>query len=101
MKYSVILHPEAVKEYRALDGSIQKLVKKQLDKISEAPQLGEVLGNKYGMDLSGYRKMYVDHKRVRIIYRIVEERIIVEVIAIGERNDFDVYKNAAHRLNRE
>lgn len=101
MNYAVILHPDAVKEYRALDGSIQKLVKKQLEKISEAPRLGELLGNKYGMDLSGYRKMYVDHKRVRIIYRIIEDTIVVEVIAIGERNDFDVYKNAAHRLGRE
>jgi len=101
MKYSVVLHPEAVKEYLALDGSIQKLVKKQLGKISETPQLGEVLGNKYGMDLSGYRKMYVDHKRIRIVYRIVEDKIIIEVIAIGERNDFDVYKNAAHRLSKE
>jgi len=50
------------------------------------------------MDLSGCRKMYVDHKRVRIVYRILEEIIVVEVIAIAARDEMAVYREAAQRL---
>ena len=43
-------------------------------------------------------KMYVDNKRVRIVYRIFENKIIVEVVAIGERDGMDVYENTAEKL---
>lgn len=72
---------------------------KQLKKLSQSPQLGDLLGNKAGMDLSGCRKMYVDHKRVRIVYRIIEEVIVVEVIAIAQRDDMSVYREASQRID--
>ena len=42
--------------------------------------------------------MYVDHKRVRIVYRIIEEVIVVEVIAIAQRDDMSVYREASKRI---
>lgn len=44
--------------------------------------------------------MYVDNKRVRIVYSICEEKIEVEVIAIGKRDDFEVYRIASDRLSQ-
>ena len=56
--YKVIFHPEAQKELLSLDGSIRIIVLKQLKKLEQFPQLGELLGNKHGYDLTGYRKIY-------------------------------------------
>ncbi len=85
-------------DLRGFDNRVRKLIAKQLQKIAASPELGELLGNKAGFDLSGCRKMYVDNKRVRIVYRIVEDKIIIEAIAIGIRDEMGVYEDAAQRL---
>lgn len=98
MEYEIKFHPMALKEFLELDGSIKKLVKKQLDKLKTAPLLGEELGNKNGYDLSGYRKMYACKKQIRIVYSVVENVLLVNIIAIGKREDFEVYKTASERV---
>lgn len=98
MEYQIKFHPEALKEFCSLDGSIKKLVKKQIDKLKTSPFLGEELGNKNGYDLTGYRKMYVCKKQVRIVYSIVENVLLVNIIAIGKREDMEVYADAAERV---
>ena len=98
MEYEVKFHPAALKEFFELDGSIKKLVKKQLDKLKTSPLLGEELGNKNGYDLSGYRKMYACKKQVRIVYSVVENVLLVNIIAIGKREDMEVYATASERV---
>ena len=97
MEYEIKFHPEALKEFCALDGSIKKLVKKQLDKLKTSPLLGEELGNKNGYDLSGYRKMYVCKKQIRIVYSVEENVLSVNIITIGKREGMEVYKIASER----
>ncbi len=97
--YTIEFFPEVEDDLKQLDHRALLLVFKQLKKLSQSPQLGNLLGNKAGMDLSGCRKMYVDHKRVRIVYRIIEEVIVVEVIAIAQRDDMSVYREASQRLD--
>ncbi|MCQ2790189.1 MAG: addiction module toxin RelE [bacterium] len=99
MEYEIFFHPEALKEFCALDGSVKILVKKQLEKLKKSPLLGEELGNKNGYDLTGYRKMYVCKKQVRIVYSIVENKLLINIIAIGKRNDMAVYETASKRVN--
>ena len=96
--YAIEFFPEVENDLKELDHRVRLLVFKQLAKLAQSPQLGDLLGNKSGMDLSGCRKMYVDHKRVRIVYRILEEVIIVEVIAIAARDEMAVYHEAAQRI---
>lgn len=96
--YTIEFFPEVEDDLRTLDHRVRLLVFKQLNKLAQSPQLGDLLGNKSGMDLTGCRKMYVDHKRVRIVYRILEEVIIVEVIAIAARDEMAVYREAAQRI---
>ena len=96
--YTIEFFPEVEDDLKQLDHRVRLLVFKQLNKLTRSPQLGDLLGNKSGMDLSGCRKMYVDHKRVRIVYRILEEVIIVEVIAIAARDEMAVYREAAQRI---
>lgn len=98
MIYEIRFKDGVEADLREFDNRVKKLIAKQLQKIAISPELGELLGNKAGFDLTGCRKMYVDSKRVRIVYRIFENKIIVEVVAIGERDGMDVYENAAERL---
>lgn len=39
--YKIQFHPEALKEFCQLDGSVKVLVKKQLEKLQKSPLLGE------------------------------------------------------------
>jgi len=96
--YKIELFPEAKDDILELDNRARVLVFKQLKKIERSPELGELLGSKAGYELSRCRKMYADNKRIRIVYRIIEDKIIIEVIAIGERDDMAVYKTASDRL---
>lgn len=98
MLYSLIIHPDADKELLALTNIQRILVYKQFKKISNSPELGQLLGNKSGYNLSGCRKMYLDKKRIRIVYQIIEDKIVVEVIAIGKRDDMELYAKASLRV---
>mgnify|MGYP000918073613 CR=1 FL=1 len=87
---------EARDDFKALDGRQKVLVAKQLTKLERDPYVGRHLGNKMGMDLTGYYKLYADGKRIRIVYSIVDD--FIEVVAIGEREDMEVYRSASLRI---
>jgi len=97
MNYNIKFHPLAEKELANLDGSVKILVVKQIAKLSKNPEYGEDLGNKHGFDLTGYKKIYVNNKKVRIIYKIEKEKVLIKIIAIGKREDFEVYQDADKR----
>lgn len=98
MRYKVVLTAEAAGDFRNLDGSIKKQVARQLKKLEESSHLGQPLGNRAGFDLTGYYKLYAANKAIRIVYRIVEDEVVVEVVGIGKRADFEVYADVARRL---
>ena len=84
---------EAAIEYKSLDGSIKVLADKILEKLEKNPFLGEKLGNKNNIDLTGYYKIYFNKKKHRIIYRIVKNEIeIIEIWGIGKRDKMEIYK---------
>lgn len=96
-QYEIVFHPDAKKEFDNLDGSIKKPVLKQIAKLQESPFLGEKLGNKAGMDLTGYRKVYAHKKQIRIVYSIQDDKLLVFLLAIGKREEMGVYQIAAQR----
>ena len=98
MTYAIKFHPDAEKEFLELDKGVRERVAKQLVKITTHPELGERLGNRNGIDLSGYRKMYAEKKKIRIVYEVIEDEIMIHIMAIGERDDMTVYKTALKRL---
>ena len=87
MNYKIVLKEEADKDLSNLSHSQKILIFKQLQKLKIFPQLGIALGKKAGYDLTGYRKMYANKKQLRIVYRIIDDKIIVEIIAIDKRDD--------------
>jgi mRNA interferase RelE/StbE len=100
MNYKIVLKEEADYDLSNLSHNQQILIFKQFKKLTLSPQLGIKLSNKAGYDLTGYRKMYVDKKRLRIVYKILDDMVVVEIIAISKRDDIEVYKKASNRIGK-
>ena len=98
MNYKLELLLAAHEDLSEFSNREKILIYKQFKKIQKSPELGILLGNKNGYDLSGCRKMYADNKKIRIVYKIIEDKIIIEVIAVGKRNEMEVYKKASKRV---
>ncbi len=96
--YSIEYHPELEQDLKELGHSTALLVFKKLKKIAQNPIIGIDLGNKANMNLTGYKKVYVDKKKVRIVYKIVEDKVVVYVVVAGKRNDMEVYEKASGRI---
>lgn len=96
--YALKLHPKVEDDLKELDHSLRLLAFKKLHQLQQSPELGLPLGNKNNMNLSGFKKVYVDKKRVRIIYEVQDEILSIYTIAIGKRDDMEVYKKANDRL---
>jgi len=96
--YELNIHPEIEEDLREIDHSLRIQVFKKLKQIQQSPELGLPLGNKYNMDLTGFRKVYVAKKKVRIVYEILGDILSIYVIAIGKRDDMEVYEKAVGRL---
>ena len=101
MNYNVRLIPSAQQDFKKLDGREKLLVAKQLKKLTSAPFFGEELGKRAGIDLTGYYKLYADRKRLRIVYRCVGDELDIEIIAIGRREQFEVYRKAEKRKDEK
>ena len=96
--YELKTHPKIEEDLKELDHSMRVQVFKKLKQIQQSPQIGLPLGNKNNMDLSGFKKVYVAKKRVRIVYEIQDDVLCVYIIAVGKRDDMEVYKKAFNRL---
>lgn len=98
-EFRVELTETAKAGFDALDRGDQRLVLAQLKKLRHSPQLGQTLR----APLAGYRKLYAARKRIRVIYSIEDDVLLVTVIAIGAREDAAVYlvaEGEAHKLRR-
>jgi len=82
-----------MKEWKNLDNTIQKQFKKKLSERLEKPHAlpSQLLGfeNHYKIKLrgSGYR----------LVYEVIDEEVVVMVIAVGKRDKSAVYKKARNR----
>jgi mRNA interferase RelE/StbE len=63
----------------------------------KSPELGQDLGNKNNMDLTGLKKIYFDNKRYRVVYEVIEAEVIIYIVAIGKRDKMEVYMKACER----
>lgn len=96
--YQLKTHPKIEDDLKELDYSLRVQVFKKLKKLQNSPDLGLPLGNKNNMDLSGFKKLYVAKKQVRIVYEVQDDCFCVYAIAIGKRDDMEVYAKAFERL---
>ena len=89
---------ESEKEYRKLDGSIKKLVNVGLKKLeARADEIGKELHD----SLLGCKELkYLKHG-IRVIFRVVDDVVqVVQIIAIEERKDNEIFETAEERLKK-
>ena len=88
---------EAIKEYKELDGSVKKQVLAGIIKVSKAPLpspngYGKPLGNRNGNNLTGFFKIKYKSIGIRVVYTLVLEEKVMNIIVISERDDDYCYK---------
>lgn len=104
MTWEYRLIPEAVKDLKKLDGSQRKQVIKALDKLMTNPLpkseggYGSPLGNKNGVDLTGFLKIKLRGAGLRIVYKLVRIEGVAYVIIIEARAEAEVYESAKRRI---
>lgn len=95
MTYKIVIAPTALKMLKGItDRSIRDLIIKKIDDLKEDPdkQGKPLLG-----ELSGYRSLRAAVQRYRIIYRVVRNKVIVHIAAVGIRkkgSTSDIYNLA-------
>jgi mRNA interferase RelE/StbE len=99
MAYNVVFTKDAENDLKGLDKSIRTQAIKKIIALQENPFLGDPLGNKFGLDLTGYYKLYVAKKAFRVVYRLIGEEIeVVEIVGIGRRDKEEIYRLVVKRL---
>jgi len=99
--YAVTLRDVAVEDFDKLDGGVRKQALKQFEKLAHSPELGDELGHRMGVDLTGYRALHFHKNQYRIVYRILDEQSEVEIWGIGVRESGRVYRMTARRVEKE
>lgn len=100
MTYKIVIAPAALKMLKAVsDRRVRDLIVERIDELAEEP---EKQGKPLVGELSGYRSLRAAGQRYRIVYRVVNDKITVYVVAVGirkEESSGDIY-NLAKKLIR-
>ncbi|MBK1654233.1 type II toxin-antitoxin system RelE family toxin [Allochromatium vinosum] len=93
MSYELQFHPDAWDEWNRLDKSVREQLKKKLLERLEEPHIP-------ASRLSGRQNRYkIKLKTVgyRLVYEVLNDRLIVLVVAVGRHDRNAVYTAAARR----
>ena len=91
MTYKLEFHAAALKEWRKLGATVKEQFKKKLVERLETPHVAgdRIAPNRYKIKLkaSGYR----------LVYEVIDERVMVYVLAIDKRERLAAYVKAEGR----
>jgi len=94
----VTLRDVAAEDFRALTEETQRQARRQLEKLARHPELGDELGHRMGINLTGYRALHFARNRYRIVYRWTPGQDKVEVWGIGRREAGAIYRMVGKRV---
>lgn len=95
----VQLTDDAREDIRDLDGSAKGSVLKALKKLEcEPDKRGLPLGNNPRGNLTTLRKLVVGDRDYRVVYRVLDDGELVDVLVVAKRDDNQVYELAFARL---
>ncbi|MED5719083.1 type II toxin-antitoxin system RelE/ParE family toxin [Enterobacter hormaechei] len=83
MAYFLDFDERALKEWRKLGSTVREQLKKKLVEVLESPRIE---ANK--LRSSGYR----------LVYQVIDEKVVVFVISVGKRERSEVYSEAVKRI---
>lgn len=93
MIYNLKFVPSALKEWEKLGDTIRKEFKKALEKRLVNPRVSK-------QKLSGYNDVYKIKLRsagYRLVYEVIDDEVIVLVLAVGKRDKNEVYNKLSKR----
>lgn len=105
MNWSIEYTKAALNDLKKLDPYNRRLILKAIEKTARRPLpppdgIGKPLGNHSDAKLSGYYKIKLRELGYRVVYGLITENSVMEVIIISVRNDEEVYKEAERRIRR-
>ncbi|MGL6001918.1 MAG: type II toxin-antitoxin system RelE family toxin [Plesiomonas sp.] len=95
MRFEIEFDERALKEWKKLDKSIQEQFKKKLKKLQSNPYIKSA---RLHGDLAGCYKIKLRTSGFRLVYQILDNEIIILIIAVGKRNDGKAYEIASQRV---
>ena len=92
--FSLEFHVLALKEWQKLDNSVRAQFKKQLEKRVIYPRVESA---KLSGDLDNFYKIKLKAVGYRLVYEVIEHRLVILIVSIGKRNQDLVYQKATKR----
>lgn len=94
MSWAIIYHQDVEDDLESVAPSAARRIMRAIDtKLTTEPlQFGAPLS----VNLSGFRKLRIGDYRV--VYQVIEAKVIVFVLAVGPRRDKEIYKIATRRI---
>ena len=92
--FSLEFHVLALKEWQKLDYTVREQFKKQLEKCILNPKVASA---KLSGELGNFYKIKLRTVGYRLVYEVIDHRLVILVIAVGKRNQDDVYRQASKR----
>lgn len=94
MTYSLEFDQRALKEWQKLGDTIRQQFKKKLGEILENPRIE---ANRL-RELPGCYKVKLRNAGYRLIYQVIDQEVVVFVVAIDKRENEAAYRKASERL---
>lgn len=94
MSYTIEFIPSSEKEFRKLSLVLRKQFVAKLQERAENPRVESA-------KLRGMKDCYkikLRNSGYRLVYQVIDERIVVKVIAVGKRERNETYEKAKNRL---
>jgi mRNA interferase RelE/StbE len=92
--YSLEFNALALKEWWKLDNSVRSQFKKQLEKRIHHPRVASA---KLHGDLDNFYKIKLAAVGYRLVYEVVDHKLVILIIAVGRRDQSEVYEKATKR----
>jgi len=92
--FNLEFHVLALKEWQKLDNSVKDQFKKQLEKRLFNPRVASA---RLHGDLDNFYKIKLRTLGYRLVYEVIDHKLVILVIAVGKRNQEEVYKKASSR----
>ena len=95
MIWNIEYHNEVKEDLKSIDNHDREIILKTIEKkLSFEP---EKYGRPLRADLKRFWKLKIGDYRV--VYKIEKAKVVVIIVAVGYRRDFEVYKTAVKRVH--
>jgi mRNA interferase RelE/StbE len=94
MTWEIIYHKDVDNDLKSVGPAAAKRIMRTInEKLTRAPEkFGAPLSN----NLKDFRKLRIGD--FRVVYQVLNKKVIVFVLAVGPRRDKEIYRSASNRM---